>query len=80
MLHGQILWSLKQGFMTAGDETKTCAGWYIYKRDPRRNMAAIDMTSGGLVVVMWIAKPWWEFEPAVVTMEVLWGIVLSSSS
>ena len=76
MLHGQILWGLKQGFMTAGDEAKTRSGGDIYERDPRCDVAAIDMTGSGLVIVMWIAKSWWEFEPAVVTMEVLWGVVL----
>ena len=62
--------------MTTGDETKAGAGWDIYQRDPRRNVAAIDVSSGGLIIVMWIAKPRREFEPAVVTMEVLRGIVL----
>ena len=76
MLHGQILWGLKQRFMTAGDETKAGSGWHIYERGPRRNVAAIDVSSSGLIIVVRVAKPRWEFEPAVVTMKVLRGIVL----
>ena len=56
MLHGQVFRGLKQGFMTAGDDAKAGSGGYIYERDPRRDVAAIDMSSGGLVIVMWIAK------------------------
>ena len=75
MLHRQILRGLEQGFMTARDEAKAGSRGYIYECDPRRNVATIDMTSGGLIIVVWIAKPWWEFESAVVTMKVLGGIV-----
>ena len=57
--------------MTAGDETKAGARRHIHERNPRCDVATVDMSGGGPDNRCADCGTRWKLKPAVIAMEVL---------